>query len=281
MTASFPCAEDVTQILWWEKGWDKVAHFFLFGGLAFVIMASFAYKRNAKLVALSAIVISSSYALALEWLQLLLSYRSFSYADLLAGGAGVFIFACGYYFYLSYIRSQKKKILLHVCCAGCSAYVPQLLRDQYEITLFFYNPNIHPYSEYKKRRKEVKKIASLYDLDLIIGKYDHTDWLKKITGHQNDPEGGERCMICYEERLEATARTARKKRFDVFTTTLTISPHKKANKINEIGRNIAREYGVEFLEQDFKKHDGFKKSSQLSQQLGLYRQNYCGCEFSK
>lgn len=277
MTAFIPSTSGAVSFLFW----DKLVHFFLFGGLALIFMFVFAYKQNEGILALTAVLISSIYALALEWVQSILSYRSFSYADIGAGVAGGVVFALGYYIYLHRARSRKKRLLLHICCAGCAAYIPQLLRDKYELTLFFYNPNIYPYQEYKKRVREAKKIASLYELDLVIGKYDHANWLYSIAGHQNDPEGGERCFICYEERLEAAAKAAKKKKLDIFTTTLTISPHKKADKINEIGRNIAREYKIDFLEQDFKKQDGFKRSCQLSRQLDLYRQNYCGCEFSR
>lgn len=261
--------------------WDKIIHFLLFGGLSLIITASFAYRRNAIGITIIAILSSSIYALALEGVQYILSYRFFSYADLGAGLGGIVASALGYYYYLARTHTQKKRLLLHVCCAGCAAYTPRLLQDKYEVTLFFYNPNIHSYSEYRKRARETKKIASLYDLNLIKGKYDHKEWLHKIKEHQTDREGGERCSICYEERLEATAQVAKKGGYDIFTTTLTISPHKRADKINEIGRNIVREFGVEFLEQDLKKEDGFKESCRLSKQLGLYRQNYCGCEFSK
>ncbi|MBU2265405.1 epoxyqueuosine reductase QueH, partial [Patescibacteria group bacterium] len=157
----------------------------------------------------------------------------------------------------------------------------QLLRQDYEVRLFFYNPNIWPEEEYKRRMAEAEKIAKQYDLKLIKGKYEHDEWLKAARGHENDPERGERCLICYKFRLEAAAATAKKLNCEYSTTTLTASPYKNALAINQIGERTAAQNGLKFLNQDFKKHDGFKKSSVLSRQLGLYRQNYCGCEFSR
>jgi predicted adenine nucleotide alpha hydrolase (AANH) superfamily ATPase len=174
----------------------------------------------------------------------------------------------------------KSKLLLHICCAGCGVYVSQLLKQQYAVTLYFYNPNIFPKSEYNKRLAEVEEIAGKFKLDLIRGEYHHEVWLEKIRGHENDPERGERCLICYGDRLANTAKLAQKNKFDLFTTTLTVSPHKDALAISKIGNDLSLKYEVKFLDRDFKKQDGFKKSVELSKKLGLYRQNYCGCEYS-
>ena len=177
--------------------------------------------------------------------------------------------------------NNKPKLLLHICCVGCGVYVSKILQQDYEVRLFFYNPNIWPPEEYEKRLAEAKKIAEQFYLELIKGEYDHDKWLEAVRGHESDPEKGERCLICYKFRLEAAAAMAKKLNCDYLATTLTTSPHKNALAINQLGEQAAAKYGLKFLNQDFKKHDGFKKSSALSRDLGLYRQNYCGCEFSR
>jgi predicted adenine nucleotide alpha hydrolase (AANH) superfamily ATPase len=182
---------------------------------------------------------------------------------------------------LFFMLETKDKILLHICCAGCGAFVSQLLSSDYDVTLFFYNPNIFPIEEFKKRVDTVKKIADKFNLDLIIGDYDHGQWLEKIKGRESDKEKGGRCLICYRDRLENAAKMAQSKGINNFTSTLTVSPHKLANEIIKIGQELEEKYGVKFLSQDFKKQDGFKKATALANELGLYRQNYCGCEFSR
>ena len=176
---------------------------------------------------------------------------------------------------------NKPKLLLHICCVGCGVYVSQLLEQDYEVMLFFYNPNIWPAEEYGKRLVEAEKVAKQFDLAIIKGDYEHEEWFKEVRGHENDPERGERCLICYKFRLEKAFKKAEELNCDYLTTTLTTSPHKDALAINKIGNELAASYNIKFLNQDFKKQDGFKKSSALSRELGLYRQNYCGCEFSK
>jgi predicted adenine nucleotide alpha hydrolase (AANH) superfamily ATPase len=154
------------------------------------------------------------------------------------------------------------------------------LQKDYNITLFYYNPNIYPERELEKRTKEARRIAKKFKVPIIVPKQNHQSWLNKVKDYKDSPEGGERCYLCYLDRLEKTARKARAGKFDLFSTTMTISPHKNAGKINGIGEQLGKKYGLKFLAKDFKKQDGFKKSVQLSKQLGLYRQNYCGCEFS-
>ena len=177
-------------------------------------------------------------------------------------------------------KKKKSTMLLHICCAGCGAFVSRLLKEDYSVALYFYNSNIYPDSEYNKRLKEVSAIAKKFNLKLLIEKYNHDEWLNKIKGHENDSEGGERCFICYQDRIESTAKKARAGKFNYFSTTLTVSPHKNAGNISKIGKEMAKKYNVKFLDKDFKKKDGFKKSVELSKKLNLYRQNYCGCEFS-
>lgn len=174
----------------------------------------------------------------------------------------------------------KKKILLHICCAGCGSYVSTLLRDDFDVTLFYFNPNIHSVEENERRLLDVRMIADKYNFALVVGDYEHDVWLKNISGLETEREKGPRCWLCYETRMETAARYALANGFDIFTTTLTVSPHKLADKILEIGQGIAMRGNISFLATDFKKNDGFRKSIELSRELGIYRQNYCGCEFS-
>lgn len=259
---------------------DKGVHFVLFGVLAYLIIlfGREFRKMNFKILAVFSFFFSFFYALAGEYLQTFIPSREASLLDLLAGALGI-IAAIAYAFYR--FRKTKPKLLLHICCAGCGAYVAQVLKKDYDVILYFYNPNIYPESEYKKRLGEAKKIAAISRLKLILEKYDHGAWLKKIKGYEKDLERGERCRICYRDRLEKTAKIAQKKSFALFTTTLTISPHKDAKTISQLGQGMERKYKVKFLDRDFKKQDGFKKSSCLCKKLGLYRQDYCGCEFSR
>ncbi|MBW2996611.1 epoxyqueuosine reductase QueH [Candidatus Woesearchaeota archaeon] len=167
-----------------------------------------------------------------------------------------------------------KKLLLHVCCAPCSTHVIEELKENYDLTLFFYNPNVEPINEYEKRLNEAERYAEAMGIPIIIGDYDIIDWYNAIQGHENDEEGGERCSICFRFRLNKTAQIAKEKGFDLFTTTLTVSPYKNAEIINKIGKEFDN-----FLEKDFKK--GYMHSVELSKHYNLYRQNYCGCLFSK
>ena len=177
--------------------------------------------------------------------------------------------------------SNPPKMLLHVCCAGCSPYVIDLLQQEYDVTCLFYNPNIHPEGEYQLRISEVRKLANEHDIVLLNGTYDADEWFARAQGLEHEPEGGRRCEMCFRMRLERTAQFACENDFDTFTTTLTISPHKNADTINSIGNEMAEKYGVHFKESNFKKKDGFKKTTALCKELGLYRQDYCGCVYSK
>ena len=186
-------------------------------------------------------------------------------------------------------KNQKEGItpslLLHACCAPCSSYCLEYLAEYFKITVFYYNPNIYPESEYAHRVAEEKRlIASLpvkNKIDFIEGRFDPSEFYDAVKGLETAKEGGERCFTCYELRLRETARLAKEQGFDYFTTTLTISPLKNAAKLNEIGEALADEYGVLHLPSDFKKKEGYKRSIELSRQYSLYRQNYCGCVFSR
>ena len=176
-------------------------------------------------------------------------------------------------------------LLLHCCCAPCSSYVLEYLSEYFQITAFFYNPNIDPESEYTKRILELQRLISSMNLkhpvSFIAGQYDSDRFYEMAKGLEHVKEGGERCFKCYELRLREAAEIAKEGGFEYFTTTLSISPHKNAQKLNEIGKRLAEEYGVEYLLSDFKKKIGYKRSIELSEEYGLYRQNYCGCVFSK
>lgn len=179
----------------------------------------------------------------------------------------------------------RKSLLLHACCAPCSSYVLEYLTEFFDISLLYYNPNIFPESEYLKRVEQVKKLLSEMPLKssvrLVEGRYDPKEFFELSKGLETVPEGGERCFKCYRLRLEEAAREAKKGGFDYFTTTLSISPHKNADKLNEIGEELEGQYGVKYLYADFKKKNGYKRSIELSRVYGLYRQDYCGCVFSK
>ena len=175
----------------------------------------------------------------------------------------------------------KPRLLLHVCCAPCSTYPITALKGKFDLELFFYNPNIHPEEEYKARLDEAERYAAKIGLILYKSAYEADAWYRATSGLQDEPEGGDRCEICYRMRLGKTAKFAVANDFDYFATTLTISPHKDAKKINSLGAMIADMYMLKFHGADFKKKDGFKKSAQMSKEAGLYRQDYCGCQYSK
>lgn len=187
---------------------------------------------------------------------------------------------------LQKIEADKKvpKLLLHSCCAPCSSYVLEYLSAYFEITVFYYNPNIFPPTEYEKRVAEqqmlIEKMDTKYPVHFQAGDYDRESFYRMAQGLEEVQEGGSRCFGCYELRLRQTAKEAKKGGFDYFTTTLSISPLKNAQKLNEIGIRLGEEYEVPYLMSDFKKKNGYKRSTELSKEYGLYRQDYCGCEFS-
>lgn len=202
-------------------------------------------------------------------------------------------------------RGIRPRLLLHSCCAPCSSHVMEYLREYFALTVFYYNPNITVSEEYEKRLMEEKRLIEAYNrqveiqdftgmhsspaakrIGILEAPYDPEAWFAAVQGLEDCPEGGDRCSVCFEMRLRASARAAAGighslGRFDYFTTTLTISPLKNAMKLNEIGQRMAEEYGVSWLPSDFKKKDGYKRSIELSKEFDLYRQNYCGCVFSQ
>lgn len=180
---------------------------------------------------------------------------------------------------------DRPLLFLHACCAPCSSYVLEYLSHYFRIIVYYYNPNITPQSEYRKRVDELKRFISDAGYENLVsfleGPYDPADFDKIAKGYEDAPERGPRCYRCYELRMREAAREAVRHHADFFTTTLSISPHKNAEWINEIGQRLAQEYGVPHLPNDFKKNNGFKRSIELAAEYGLYRQNYCGCRFSK
>lgn len=183
--------------------------------------------------------------------------------------------------------SQQEKVptlLLHSCCAPCSSYVLEYLSNYFGITVFYYNPNIYPDEEYEMRVREqqrfIRAFPAKHPIDFIEGAYDKERFYEMARGLEAVPEGGQRCFQCYELRLREAGELAKARGFDYFTTTLSISPMKNAEKLNEIGLRLAEELGVSYLCSDFKKRNGYKRSTELSREYGMYRQDYCGCVYS-
>ncbi len=175
-------------------------------------------------------------------------------------------------------------LLLHSCCAPCSSYVLEYLSQYFKITVLYYNPNIYPDEEYFKRVHEQKRFIELFPaenpISFVEGEFDKERFYELARGLEDISEGGERCFACYRMRLSAAAECARERGLDYFTTTLSISPLKNAEKLNEIGLSLQGEYGVKYLPADFKKKNGYKRSTEISREYGMYRQDYCGCVFS-
>ncbi|MGN0395152.1 MAG: epoxyqueuosine reductase QueH [Coprococcus sp.] len=181
--------------------------------------------------------------------------------------------------------SHKKRLLLHCCCAPCSSHCLEILKEYFNITAYFYNPNITDYDEYIKRWNELLRFVNqVYTdgcVDTYLEEHDKDRFLEMAKGMEHYPERGERCYKCYRLRMEKAAAYAKENDYDCFTTTLSISPHKNATWINEIGAELSKIYNIDYLYSDFKKKNGYKRSIELSAEYGLYRQNFCGCEFSR
>ncbi len=181
--------------------------------------------------------------------------------------------------------AQPKTLLLHSCCAPCSSYCIEYLSQYFSITVYYYNPNLYPDDEYTRRSREQQRLIcemkTKYPVAYIDDGFDSSEFYAAVKGLEKEPEGGARCKKCFELRLERTAQKAARLDFDYFSTTLTISPLKDAQLLNEIGKELSEKYGVDFLPSDFKKKNGYKRSVELSKEYGLYRQDYCGCVFSR
>lgn len=180
------------------------------------------------------------------------------------------------------IQNKKgRKLLLHSCCGPCSSSVIERLKDDFDITVLYYNPNIEPFEEYEKRKNEQMRLLDIYHIKHMDIDYLNEEYKSKVIGHENDKENGPRCHLCYELRLEKTAKLAKENGFDYFCTTLTVSPYKSSQVINEIGLKLEEKYHIDYLVSDFKKEEGYKRSIELSKEYNLYRQDYCGCLYSK
>ncbi|MBQ5590777.1 MAG: epoxyqueuosine reductase QueH [Clostridia bacterium] len=182
-------------------------------------------------------------------------------------------------------QGAKPSLLLQACCAPCSSYVLEYLNEIFDITLLFFNPNISPLKEYLFRAEELKRLVNEMPMknkpSIVVCEYDNEPFFEMAKGLEDLAEGNERCFLCYKLRLDKAAQFAKEQGFDYFCTTLSISPHKNAEKLNEIGGELSEKYGVEYLYSDFKKKNGYKRSIELSKEYNLYRQDYCGCVFSK
>lgn len=182
-------------------------------------------------------------------------------------------------------KDKTPKLLLHSCCAPCSSYVLEYLTKYFDITILFYNPNISDEKEYQKRLNEIKKLVEEIPhknkIEIVEGRYEPKEFFDIAKGLEYAPEGGERCFKCYRLREEEAAKYAKENNYDFFTTTLSISPHKNANKLNEIGEELSKKYEINYLYADFKKKGGYQRSIELSREYDLYRQDFCGCIYSK
>lgn len=180
---------------------------------------------------------------------------------------------------------KKPSLLLHVCCGPCSTYVIEYLANYFDITIYFYNSNLDSDEEYQRRADELIKLSKSMPkaktIKLIFESYQPEEFSFLVKGLENEPEGGKRCLLCYHQRLSRTAKYAKEKNYDYFTTTLSISPYKNARALNSIGSKLEKEYDIKYLYADFKKADGYKRSIELSKEYDLYRQEYCGCIYSK
>ena len=182
-------------------------------------------------------------------------------------------------------KGKIPKLLLHACCAPCSSAVIESISNYFDITILYYNPNIYPQEEFKKRFNELDRLIHeephKNNIFLVEGRYNYDEFLNISKGLEDVPEGGERCFKCYRLRLEESAKYAKENNFDYFGTTLSISPYKNSQKLNEIGKELSEKYGIKYLYSDFKKKNGYKRSIELSKEYNLYRQDYCGCTYSK
>ena len=179
------------------------------------------------------------------------------------------------------LNGERKSVLLHTCCGPCSSACIERLHNDLDVTVYYYNPNIEPKEEYLKRKETQIGLLKELNIPYIDADYDNEEFREKVKGLETEPEGGARCPVCFKMRLDKTARVAKENNFDYFCTSLTVSPHKNSAIINLIGESVSKELGVKYLYADFKKREGYKRSIELSREYNLYRQDYCGCLFSK
>jgi len=176
---------------------------------------------------------------------------------------------------------KKRRLLLHMCCAPCAVYVVKRLQEEYDVTGFFYNPNIQPKAEYDFRVEELRKIADRLGWKVIIGDYEMLEWFQAVKGLEREPERGKRCSVCFRMRLGKAFELAKREGFDIVASTLSISPYKSTPQINAEGEALSLEYGIDFLPENFKRQNGFNIGKKMAMDLGIRHQNYCGCVYSK
>lgn len=294
---------------------DKFVHVFLFGILLWLVLDAIKTWRGttrnftlnkksrginventgkiSRVDYLSAFFSVFAFAYFCEYLQRFVPTRTSSLADLSFGALGIIL---SLFFYLRSsstfnfplltkgrvrVGSGKPKLLVHLCCGPCGSALSQELKEDFDVSLFFANSNLDSPKEFAKRADNAKRVAEEYGLPLIMEDYDHGEWLELIKGLEDEPERGARCLACYEYRLQQTADKANELGFDYFTTSLSVSPYKDGQAIIHLGRKIGDKIRPRFLDRHFGQGDGFKKSVAKAKELGLYRQKYCGCEFSK
>ena len=177
-------------------------------------------------------------------------------------------------------KDNKPKLLLHACCGPCTCGVYPQVSPYFDVSILYYNPNIYPKEEYDKRLENLKIVNKHWPFKLIECEYDESVYLCQVKGFEGEKEGGKRCEICFKNRMRKAAEYAKENGYDIFTTTLSVSPYKNSELLNEIGNNLEDELGMRYLYSNFKKHGGYKESIRISKEFGLYRQNYCGCRFS-
>jgi hypothetical protein len=284
---------------------DKLTHIFLFGTLLWLtlnaigefrrITRNFTLNKGSRGINaentgkisrvgyLSAFFSVFAFAYFCEYLQRFVPTRTSSLTDLSFGALGIVL---GLFLYKYWQNKKnagygKPKLLVHLCCGPCGSALSEELRQDYEVSLFFANSNLDSPAEFAKRANNAKKVARAYGLPIIIDSYDHEEWRELVRGLEDAPERGGRCLLCYEYRLKQTAAKAEELKFDYFTTSLSVSPHKDGQAVIHMGRSIGAKAGPKFLDRHFGQNGGFKKSVAKAKELGLYRQKYCGCEFSK
>jgi len=256
---------------------DKLVHLVLFGLLTIFIwriLKIFLHNRWARLTWSASGALA--YAYLTENFQQYIGSRSMSYVDLIASASGVLLALMVIY----KLRESKPTLLVHLCCGPCAAGAMRELKRKYFVVLLFANSNLDSHEEYQRRYRAAKRLADYYGLKLVKSHYSHDQWLRLIQGHEDAPERGSRCQICYRYRMSETAVTAKFYGYDYFSTSLTTSPHKDGQAVMSIGRELQRTLGVKFLDYNFGAADGYRLSVTESKKLGLYRQKYCGCEFS-
>ena len=263
---------------------DKLVHIFVFGVLVWLVLnwlrgwrgflGKWAYGLTVGAVFL--------FAYGCEYLQNFIPTRTASPFDLIFGFVGMVLAAALFFYYKKTGKQDNKpKLLLHLCCGPCGAQISEDLKNNYEVSLFFANSNIDTPAEFNKRLRAAEILAKHNDLPLLVEPYDHKDWLEFIEGFESEPEKGCRCLLCYRYRLAKAALVASKEGFDWFASSLSVSPFKDGQAVLHLGKAEAADNGVKFLDQHFGLADGFKKSVNKAKELALYRQKYCGCEFSK